>query len=250
MKNLLLLVCTFTFFNLFSQNETDKKYILKTSIGYYYQHLDKNDAGKDYFGHHYYGEINSNFNTGLSIYKSRKSGIFYGFGILFNNSKEIINPESDTPKSASGFGSYVSYNTNNKNTNTISPFVSFGYNKYLSNKLSISVELYSKYDFVYLKQKSSYYVPDHIGNFYDSHIVWVESSSSTTKYKNHFIQFGLLPSVRYDFTKTIGLELAFGNIHYKKKTKDTKDNNTETKSSEFKADFTPANWFLSFYLRL
>ena len=236
--------------NLFSQETKESNFFLRSSANYFYQHKDRNEFLDDYDPYNYmYGTISSNFEFGINSAWKSKSGIYYGLGALYNYSQEIINPESDLPDLNNSGGSVVhpTINSHTNKNNGISPLLFVGYNKSILGRLSFSIEFYGKYDFINLKQITDTYSPKVISYFPTK---WkYEKSSSEVDYKIEYIDLGLIPSVRYNFIKTVGLEFSFGKIHYLKKMKDTRMYETNNKSSEIIASFKPIDWRLSFYLQ-
>ncbi len=250
-KIILLTVLIFSIGSLFSQENNKGGFFLRSSINYFYQHKDRNDIEitEDYTIP--LGLITSDFGFGVNVARKSKSGIYYGLGYAYNYSKEIINPESDLPDlklpNGSGGGVYHSVRSYTTIKNTNSPVIFVGYNKYLLGKLSFSIEFYTKYGFTNSKNIQDTYIPKAISYF--PIVMEYQKTTTETDDKIQSIELGLLPSIRYDFTKKIGLELAFGNLHYFKKIKDTGTFEVNSNSSQIKASFKPIDWRLSFYLQ-
>jgi len=249
MKKILTVILILSTTIVFSQEVKESSFFLRSSVNYFYQHKDRNDIEDNFDTYNIkYGTVASKFEFGVNSAWQSKSGIYYGLGLLYNYSKDILNPESDLPD-LDNDGGYTVYPTITGHTHTgngISPLLFVGFNKTIFNKLSFSLELYGKYDFINGNDVTDTYQPTIISY---SPIEWeYKKTSNESDYQIEYINFGLMPSLRYNFTKTVGLEFAFGRIHYSKKMKDTRIFETNNKSSEIIASFKPMDWRLSFYL--
>ncbi|OFX65404.1 MAG: hypothetical protein A2X15_00300 [Bacteroidetes bacterium GWB2_32_14] len=117
-----LFFLVFSFFELNAQ--TEKGIMLKTSIGYNYQHNDNGDISSESDGLAY-GEKINDLKISLLAGKSLKSHFYYGLGISYNTLKQEINPDSDIPEldNSAGYISVFSYANQISSSNIISPII-------------------------------------------------------------------------------------------------------------------------------
>ncbi len=250
MKKILTVILILSTTIVFSQEVKESSFFLRSSVNYFYQHKDRNDIEDNFDTYNLtYGTVASKFEFGVNSAWQSKSGIYYGLGVLYNFSRDIINPESDLPKldNDGGYSIYYTVTSHTHTRNGISPLLFVGFNKTIINKLSFSIELYGKYDFINGDKLTDTYRPT-IVSYFPIKLVY-KKTSTESDYQIEYINFGLMPSIRYNFTKAVGLEFAFGRIHYSKKMKDTRIFETNNKSSEFIASFKPVDWRLSFFLK-
>jgi hypothetical protein len=190
--------------------QTDKNYILRTNFGYKYNHKDILDDIPGYFG-----TINNDLIINLSAAKKLKTNFYYGLGLIYNVSKSEINPDSDVPKYDSsqsyGYISRRSYNNTTISDNIISPIVFIQYFMQASDRVSIAMELYLKYDFVKNSTNHIWYSPANV--FVDEY---------KTKVQKQYINLGINPTLRFYIVRNFGMEFTFGLFEYQSKVKDSR----------------------------
>lgn len=240
------LVCLFFLFYCFLglKAQTDKSIMLKTSIGYDYQHNDHGDISSDYEGPAY-GEKINDLKISLLAGKKLKSHFYYGLGISYNILTQEINPENDIPEldNSAGYISVSSYVNQIASSNKISPIIYFQYFTRLNDRLYISFDLYSKYDFNVTKTESILYNPNLSTYTYE------KSFTSNTEIKRQYLNVGLFPSLRINLYKNFGVDLTFGSMEYRIKTADSRQN-IDKNTKEFNLGFKPENWTIGFYLQI
>lgn len=239
MKHLFYLVLIFSFFELSAQ--TEKDFILKTSIGYNYNHNYDRDISESSG----YGEKINDLKFSLTSGKKLKSHFYYGLGLSYNAIKKELNPDSDVPmlsSSQSYFGASSYYNSIST-SNVISPIIYLQYYTKLNERIYFTIDLYSKYDFYITKTESALYFPDLTNYNYDK----VDGYES--EMKKQYFNIGIFPSLRINIYKNFGMDFTFGSVAYRIKTADSSIN-IDKKTKEFEIEFKPENWIIGFYLEI
>lgn len=240
MKHFFLFFLIFSIFELTAQ--TENNFILKTNIGYSYIHNDNGDVSSQSTGLNY-GEKINDLNFSVTAGKNFRSHFNYGLGLSYNTIKKEVNPENDIPElnnSAVYIGAF-SYVNSVETSRIISPIIYFQYYSNFSERIYITFDLYSKYDFDLTKTESTLYNPNFIIYSYD------EFDQFKTEIKRQYLNVGMFPSVRINLYKNFGMDFSFGTIEYRIKTVDSRTN-IDKKTTEFNLDFNPENWKIGFYV--
>jgi hypothetical protein len=227
--------------------QTDKNYILRTNFGYSYSHKDRLDAGNGFASSGYYGQINHDFTVDFRAGRRLKSNFYYGFGFSYNALKQEINPEEDIPdfSSSSGYIIHIeNYFQGVSTSRTYSPVLFFQYYYNISDRFSVNLDAYSRYDFSISKSESNYYTLQYIDS------TFVITNSSYLESTKQYLSFGINPSLRYSIVKNLGMEFVFGSLEYKQKLSESRMLDDERNSNEFIFGFKPENWLIGFYLEL
>lgn len=233
------IIITLSFLQLYAQ--TEKNYLLRTNFNYFYNHKDELDAGNGIIPQEgVYGVKTNNLSFAITSARKFKTNFYYGLGFSYNLAKEEINPNSDvSAASGSGYTSNIIIQNTITNSRTYSPLVFIQYYNNLSDRFSVAIELYSKYDFSNFKTIST------LTNFLPGY-----NNISEKYHKKQYLNIGLHPSIRFDIMKNMGTELTFGLFEYKHKFKDSRMLDDSKKTSSFQIGFKPENWLLGFFLRL
>jgi len=246
MKKALIIVFTLVLTVTNAQN--DKKFLLRTSFGYNYSHMDRMDAGAGYLSNNIFGKINKEFTVVINGSRRLKNNFYYGLGFSYLAGKQEINPDGDIPKPGTSTG-YVTYFTSYSNSVTLnkiySPIVFFQYYYDISERFSINLDAWSRYDFTSETFEA---------NFFSMQIqdsIFIAEDNLYQENKKQFIAFGISPSIRVSIIKNMGLELIIGSLEFKQKLKDSRapdDNDRYT--SEFTVGFKPENWLIGIFVKI
>lgn len=234
-----------TSLNLFSQELNKNSIFIRTSLNYSQTNDDQSDFYQNIFvlNNTFENTKTQAYNSGLTVGKRFKNGLYCGVGIWYFYTKTNTNIEEEQTDNMGLLFSHY-YHNSNINTTTISPAISFGYNKNLIKKLSISFEFYAKYNFTkMINDSESYYYE------YDSTGVHKYTNNKLNNTELESLGIGLFPSLKYEINNVLGIELAFGNVYYQTKTKDSRYFDPDKKTNQFNIDFKPSNWILSFYVQ-
>lgn len=244
MRQIITLFFILSFIQLNAQ--TEKNYILSTSLGYHFTHNDPLDSETNTWGQQNYGEKNKEFNAQFSAGRKLKKNFYYGLGLSYKKSSYEINPDSDIPEinRSSGFVTITGYTNSISTDLMISPSIYIQYFTSFSERASILVDLYSRYDFNRTKTKNTFYSPD-IENY-----TYINSGEYKAELEKQNINFGIQPALRLDIVKNFGLEFKFGVIEYQHKTYDSRRNDIDKKTNSFRIGFKPENWLIGLYFKL
>jgi len=242
MRTAIFVISIFSYLGLSAQ--TNKNFLLRTNLGYNFSHVDAADAGYYDFGNSVYGEKINDFAYNISAGKKFQTNFYYGVGLLYNITKQEINPDSDIPMNITSAAFTINYNNSVYMDNTISPFIFIQYFNNITDRFSVAFDLYSKYDF----SESSLNRTSYIINVTNHNVI--NDGESHSEIKKEYLSFGILPSLRFTIIKNFGMDFTFGIMEYRLKTKDSRLDNPENQSKEFKIGFKPENWLIGFYLKL
>jgi len=233
------IIITLSFLQPYAQ--TEKNYLLRTNFNYFYKHKDKIDAGNGIIPQDgIYGVKTSNLSFAITSARKFKTCFYYGLGFSYNQAKEEINPNSDmSAASGSGYSSNIIIQNTISGSRTYSPLIFIQYDNNLSDRFSVAIELYSKYDF------SNFKTINTLTNFLPGY-----NNISEKFQKKQYLNIGLHPSIRFDIMKNLGTELTLELFEYTHKFKDSRMPDDSKKTSSFQIGFKPENWLLGFYLRI
>ncbi|MCF8230630.1 MAG: hypothetical protein K9J27_00470 [Bacteroidales bacterium] len=256
-----------------SQEKPSKnQYLIETNFGYSYDHKDSPDTEGPVYNDPIFGVITSDFSVSLNLSKKFKTQFRYGIGASFNRSKKEINPESDVPEPGDGStgwnNSYIGYTNSVTQSTSFSPMAFVQYSKKLADNFSLTFDLYSRYDFVNeevkrkLNSQTGIYVGDSIdygeiiggggiiGNdsIGNGNGIPVSSLNSEQTTEKHYFNLGLIPSFRYQMFDNAGVDFSFGLLQYRHKVKDSRNDQAENRTSEFRTSFAPENWTIGFWM--
>lgn len=238
-----LLISFFSFYALRAQSE--KGFIVETSLGYKRVHNDPVDAFREFSGT-VYGEKINELTSVLTVGKKLKANMYYGLGLLHNANRRELNPDSDIPSwessAGSGFVTYTSYHHFVSTSNVIGPMVYFQYFTSLTERVFLTLDFNARYDFDRTQTQSTLYNPNPFDNAYEA------SSEYKTEIKKQYVNIGLFPSLRVSLYKEFGMDLTFGSIQYRAKTFDSM-REMDNMTKEFTMGFKPENWMVGFYLK-
>ncbi|PIQ28420.1 MAG: hypothetical protein COW63_14815 [Bacteroidetes bacterium CG18_big_fil_WC_8_21_14_2_50_41_14] len=254
MKQTLILFLFLCFINLNAQ--TEKKYLVLSDFGYNYIHKDATDlyySGQSSI----YGEITREVTLNLSIARKFKSNFYYGIGFRYHNSKKVSNPDGDIPKNSNntGYASYIITYQATTIDKSSSPYLFVEYFTHLTNWLTFSIDLYSKYNFTNVVtnqklQKVNTTLFDSISPGHGDVGGFLIIDHANSEKKIQSLHIGLQPSFRFAVFKNMGISFSFGQIEYNTKIKDSRRTDTDQMTKSFSMGFSPANWLLGFYIRL
>jgi hypothetical protein len=233
------IIITLSFLQLYAQ--TEKNYLLRTNFNYFYNHKDNLDAGNGMIPQEgVYGVKTNNLSFAITSARKFKTSFYYGLGFSYNLAKEEINPNSDVSAAlVSGYSSNIIIQKTITCSQTYSPLIFIQYDNSLSDRFSVAIELYSKYDFSNFKTSST--LTNGLSGY---------NNISEKFQKKQYVNIGLHPSVRFDIMKNMGTELTLGLFEYSHKFKDSRMFDDSKKTSSFQIGFKPENWLLGFYLRI
>ena len=226
--------------------QTEKNYIIKTNLGYKYNHDDKLDLSTNPSSFDY-GKKTNDLKSSLTVGRKLNNKFYYGVGLSYNLIKTELNPESDVPASsfnpASAVITMVSYYNEINSNHIISPLIYFQYFMNLNERFSLTIDLVTKYDFSVTKGENTLYLPDIYTYSYYA------GATYSSEVKKQFFNIGIFPSLRVNIYKNFGMDLTIGYANYKIKTNDSRLD-LNKKSKEFDIDFKPENWNIGFYLEI
>jgi hypothetical protein len=244
MKRILFFVFVFGCLQLFSQNSD--KFILRANAGYSFSHKDMFDLNTGTYYPTVFGQIDKAFFVNLNAGRKLGKCFYYGAGMYYNTTSQVINPGVDEPDSNSPdpWKNIYSYTRTESKNNTISPYVGIEYYKMLSERFEFALDGFIKYDFGMISKREIY--------FYKNNIVYPFISETEHYKETHFqkLAVGIRPSIRFEVIKSLGLDFNFGMLQYSFKTKDSSAEGSNTKSSVFEYGFSPQYWLLGIYLKL
>jgi len=228
--------------------QDNKNYLLRTSIGYSYHHLDRIDANDGVTSPGLFGEINRSLTWDINAGRSLGNNFMLGLGFGLNTSLREVNPESDVPdiSGLSGFSTiYVSIFHSVSKSMTYSPRIYFQYFYHISERFVVSLDLYTRYDYLHENEENSL----QTYSLLDSTVV-LSNDHSNFEHKRQYLDFGISPSLRFIIVKNFGMEATFGALEYRMKLSDSRAQDNEASSREFMFQLTPDNWRIGFFLQL
>lgn len=236
--------------------QTDKLNIVKTNLNLSFNTNDLIDAQQNDY-EQIISDKTINFKYSIFLGRKFKSNFYYGFGILNEFMKYEINPdvESHETPTSTGYSNYSSSYLNAiiKST-TYSPALYVQYFTSITERFHIAFDIISSYDFYKSSSEAKYktlstteFPYGGVNGFFAP-----RQSDNKSELKKQFINIGMNPSIRFDIIKNFGMDLTFGSVQYRLKTKDSRleDYEIDKKTQAFHINFTPKNWLLGFYYKL
>ena len=265
---LLLLFLACSTFAQSSDSKPDRHFLINTQIGYSYQFEDQYDLANQ--SNSYYpdfGRIERNLSLSVGYGIRILPNLYAGAGLSYASYKEVRNPEEKFKEfeypSNTAYVSYPIYYQSTDKTKTISPYIFVNYSREIFGFLETGFTLYTALD----NQQSSWdwkrlnsHISPGFGGF-DGVVVGIDPGTpygtisgnlqhtGAEIYDLGFIRMGLQPIIRLSIIKGFGMELSPGLLEYKSKTKDSRTDQTYSKSKDFEVSFQPEVWRLGFYLK-
>lgn len=227
--------------------QSDKNYMIRTKLGYSNNYKDMMDESDGFTPGTVSGVINRDFKFDFDMGRKLKSNFYYGLGFSYEAIKQEYNPENKIPdpNNNSGYSNNLTSYTNYVSRfRSYSPVIFIQYYYNITDRISINVDFYSRYNFTLTTSEANSEAYQSIDTL--SLIVTRNYKES----KKQFICAGFSPSFRINIIKNLGMEFVFGSIEYKQKLKDSRAPGNIKYSNEFKIGFKPENWLIGFYIKI
>ncbi|WP_416866996.1 MAG: hypothetical protein ACMVP2_05575 [Imperialibacter sp.] len=225
--------------------QADVSYVIKAAGSFHSSHKDFFDLNPYYpvSTGSQVGKITISSTYGISFAK-RMNDRFLG-GIAFSQAvnSEEINPEKDIPSYGKN-DFYLNLYANDKQVvGSASPALFLQYNYQIVERLYAIIELHAGYIWVTDKQSSAQYLFNQsTGGNYEL------SRSNERKQTREYMKTALVPSLRYNFHRNMGVDVSLGLFQFRKKVKESIINHAERRASSFDASISPDVWQFGFWI--
>ncbi|WOK05267.1 hypothetical protein RT717_19490 [Imperialibacter roseus] len=180
---------------------------------------------------------------GIGVAKRINDHFFGGIAFSQTVNSEEINPKKDIPSYGS-YGFYLDQYSNQKQSITATSPDAFVQNNYLiAGGFYAVLDLYVGYMWMAEKRSGTGYTITEIdGGLYGT------KGSYYRKQTREYMKTALMPSLRYNFHKNMGVDVSLGLFQFRKKVKESIISNAERRASYFDASISPDVWQFGFWM--
>jgi hypothetical protein len=267
MKYFLILICLLPFFSVTAQDSA--RFCFSAGAGYDFQRSDDVPSSAYYTNDSWDKTQNLNFRLSAS----RKLTCYFSAGVSFlYNIALSENFEKKTPLNAStGYTGLITSFAAEMKEKTYSPQLFLRYDYPVSERITLSADFYTGFDFHYSKYTSSfnqglyilprgYYYGSNFDSIYGNIFIQdttrlffnpqITDAQNNSKQDTRSIRLGIKPSLRFGLFKNAGIEFSFGVMEFRKKLFDSRMPDKTKLSHGFRSSFGPETWLIGFYMAI